>query len=184
MKRLYLLILLCLIAGNISARSKIKSVYYEFRNLEYVYTSYVAEYNLQDNQLVLKEQPRPEIFKFDDVIDCIRLDSIVCDLVKHIGKEIQHDQCASCKIMSVRQQKKKLSAIQSIPSYLASFNQIMIPAITIITNKGYLVLHPDYTNLNQYILCYKSKYYTIPTSECRTLIWFLAPNYVLGQGTV
>lgn len=175
MKRLCLLIIFSFIVSNISARNKIKRVYYEFRALEYAYISYVAEYNIQDKQLVLKEQPHPVSFSFEEVIDYKELDSLVCDLIKHRGNEIQHDQCMSCKEIRVYQKYKKKIHKEYRPSYLSSFKNLSYPVVILIRNKGYLVIHPDFANLKQYILCYNGKYYTIRTSDCNGLLSYLSP---------
>lgn len=177
MKKLCILVFISLIIKPISARNKITYVTYEFRQLEYAWTTYFAEYSLQDKQLVLKEQPCPGVCKFEEVLDDTRLATIMNDLVQQIGKEIEHDQCLSCKRMRAYLKKKKNAIVPFVPSFLASFNNMFYPAITIVTNKGYVILHPDYTNLDQYIMCYNNKYYEVPIFDCMRVINFIEPEF-------
>jgi len=177
MKKICVLVFICIIVNQISARNKITHVIYEFRQLEYAWTTYFAEYSLQDNQLVLKEQPHPGVWKFEEVIDDTRLAIIVNDLVKLIGKEIEHDQCLSCKRMRAYLKKKKNAIVPFVPSFLDSFNYMFYPAITIANKREYVIFHPDYTNLDQYILHYNDRYYEVPISDCMRLIVFLEPKF-------
>jgi len=151
MKRMSLLLLFVLIVSNLSARIKIVSVTVEYRYLEYAYMSYFAKYDLHDNQLVLKEQPCPGKLKFDEVIDCAKLDSVVCDLVKHKGKEIISSSCP----------------------LLSSKNGFGC-TISIIHKKGYIFCS-DISK--QYILCYNGHYYSLPSSKCDILFDLFYPIF-------
>lgn len=174
MKRMSLLLLFVLIVSNLSARNKIVSVTVEYRYLAYDFMSCFAEYDLHDNQLVLKEQPDYAPLKFDEVIDCAKLDSIVRDLVKHKGKEIKKELSTSNRKM-IAKQKKILQS--SFHSYLSSIHDFCC-AITIIQNNGYMVLYPDYSNKGQYVLCYNGHYYSLPDSQCDSLIYLFHPIYL------
>lgn len=152
MKRMSLLLFFVLIVSNISARIKIVSVTVEYRYLAYDFMSCFAEYDLHDNQLVLKEQPDAPL-KFDEVIDCAKLDSIVRDLVKHKGKEI-------------------ISSSRPLLSSKNGFGR----TISIIHKKGYIFCS-DFFNKKQCILCYNGHYYSLPSSKCDILFAIFPPIF-------
>lgn len=161
LNRLTALVLFCLIVSNVSARNKIVSVKYEVRVLEYAFMTHSAEYHLQGNQLVLDEQPGN--IQVNEVVDPIRLDSLVYALVKHKGQEIKHERFFSSGKKSM---KKKSSDIPFSPSLLSHYDKTMFhSAVTITQEKGYILIGPDYTNQGQYMMYYKGKFFAIPDSE-------------------